>query len=648
MKLHRWPVLLTLALAGACVLLAAATTPAKRKTSTTAKKTTTRAKTATARPAQKTAPKTATTAAASATATGAARDAQVLVAPPNALPEVKQWMEQLNLRQQVAQLVMVACYGEAPGAHTKEYQTFAYLVQAIGIGGFVVNNRVVNGLARNADPQAMASFLNRMQDAAKVPLIVGGDFERGASMRVANTTKFPHAMAYGAARDYNATKLKGLATAREARALGVHWIFAPDSDVNNNPENPIINTRSYGEDPKEVAKHVRAFIDGAHSDPKNLVLVTAKHFPGHGDTAVDTHVGLAKIHANRARLNSVEFVPFRAAIDAGVDAVMSGHLAVQALEPEDIPSTVSRNVLTGVLREELGFKGLVVTDAMDMRGLSGRYTPAEAAVRALEAGVDVLLMPARPDLAVQGVLDALASGRLSRDRVRDSVVKVLTAKARLSIQRAIKVDQLADSLETPLYVASARSVAEKAITLLRNENGVLPLRDPGASCLIVLAENRLSLQGRSMIDQATLRSPTMRTFWLDSQMPRAEVMTVAAKTDSCRTVVVAAFANAAAYRGSVALLGAFPELVATLTKSAPPVVLVAMGSPYLLKSFPGAKASVASLTTAITAESAMVKALWGDIAFQGKLPVSIPGFAEVGFGLQASRQVPAVHGAPNE
>lgn len=569
-----------------------------------------------------------------------------LTAPASAAAEVRRWMESLTLRQQIAQLIIVACYGEAPGAQTREFQNFAYQVQAIGVGGLIVNNRVVNGLARNAEPQAMVSFLNRMQELAKVPLIVGGDFERGASMRVANTTKFPHAMAYGAARDYAATRLMGLATAREARALGVHWIFAPDSDVNNNPENPIINTRSYGEKPEEVAQHVKAFIEGAHSDPKHNVLVTAKHFPGHGDTAVDTHVGLAKVSADRQRLESVEFVPFRAAIGAGVDAVMSGHLAVAALEPEEIPASVSKSVLTGVLRDQLGFKGLVVTDAMDMRGLSSRFAPAEAAVRALEAGVDVLLMPTRPDLAVQGIVDALATGRLSRDRVRDSLVKILAAKRRLGLQRErlVPVERLADSLDTPEFTASARQVAEKAVTLLRNEGNVLPLREPGTACLLVLAENRLSLQGRSMIELGMQRTPGLRAFWLDSQMPRNEIMTVAGKTDSCSAVVVAAFVNSAAFRGGVALLGAFPELVETLTKSSPPVVLVAMGSPYLLKAFPGIKGAVATCSTAVPAEAAAVKALWGEIGFQGRLPVSIPGFAELGAGLTVARRGPTVHG----
>ena len=248
----------------------------------------------------------------------------------------------------------------------------------------VVLNRVVSGIVRNADPYAMAVFLNKMQRMSRVPLIVSADFERGASMRVANATKFPHNMAYGAARDYEGTKAQGARTALEARALGVHWVFAPDADVNSNPDNPIINIRSFGEDPADVARHVASYIEGAHSDPAHPVLATVKHFPGHGDTAVDTHLGLAKLEAGKERLRTLEWVPFREAIAKGVDSVMTAHIALPAVDPREIPSTISEKVLTGVLRDELGFKGIIVTDAMDMQGLANQFSPGDASVRALK------------------------------------------------------------------------------------------------------------------------------------------------------------------------------------------------------------------------------------------------------------------------
>ena len=570
------------------------------------------------------------------------------LAPPAGIPgDAARWMRSLTLRQQIAQLVIAPCYGDSPAMRSREYQNFANLVQNVQVGGLIVVNRVINGVVRNAEPYEMAAFLNRMQKLARVPLIIGGDFERGASMRVANTTKFPHLMAYGAAGDLEATKLLGAATAREARALGVHWVFAPDADVNNNPANPIINTRSFGEDPEQVAAHVRAFIAGAKSDPKHLVLVTVKHFPGHGDTATDSHVGLAKITADRARLDSLELVPFRAAIAAGVDSVMTAHLNVPALEPDEMPATVSKNVLTGLLRKELGFRGIVVTDAMDMQGLSKQYPPGEAAVRALEAGADILLMTPRPEQAIQGVVQALQQGRLSADRLRESIAKLLTAKVRLGLhkQRLVELESISEQIQSPDYQESAQRVAERALTLLKNDNAILPLRSPGEACVAILAENRYSQQGRKLVDEFATRSSSTRTHWLDPQMPRAELLDIATSlTNSCSTIVVSSFVNASAYRGNVALLGAFPDFMNVLLESKTPVAMVAFGSPYLLKTFDKAAAAVATCSTSVASESAVARALLGEIGFEGKLPVTIPDFAPLGAGLAAPKRSITVFG----
>src|SRR5579863_3803390 len=318
-------------------------------------------------------------------------------------------LRSLSLRDRIAQLVIGAYYGDAPSSRSKEFIQFRHWVKDLHIGGFIMVNRVQYGLVRNAEPHTMALFLNQMQKLSKTPLLIGGDFERGSSMRVSDTIRFPFNMAFGAARDVEASRHQGLATAREARALGVQWIFAPVADVNNNPLNPVINIRSYGENPDEVSEHVAAYIDGAHSDPKNLVLVSAKHFPGHGDTSIDSHLDLARLDATRDRMSEVELKPFQAAIAHGVDSIMTAHMTVPAVEPEEIPATVSARVLTGLLREELGFKGLIVTDAMDMAGLTKQFNNGEASVRALEAGADVLLMPSDPGASIRAVLAAVAS-----------------------------------------------------------------------------------------------------------------------------------------------------------------------------------------------------------------------------------------------
>lgn len=571
-----------------------------------------------------------------------------LAPPPNASAEVQKWMRAMTLRDQVAQLVMVPCFGEAHSSQSADFRRYVQLVQDLGVGGMIVINRIVNGQARPAEPHAMAAFLNRMQKVAAVPLIVGGDFERGASMRVANTTKFPHAMAYGAANDLKATRMQGYATAREARGLGVHWIFAPSADVNSNPDNPIINTRSFGERPEEVAAHVKAFIEGAHSDPRSMVLVTVKHFPGHGDTATDSHSAMATVTGDRARLDALELVPFRAAISAGVDSVMTSHLSVPALESAEIPATVSKKVLTDLLRDELGFRGLIVTDAMDMQGLARQFSAGEAAVRALEAGTDVLLMSPRPEQAIQGVIQAIQSGRLSEDRVRESVAKLLTAKVRLGLhkQRLVDVELVGEQVDSPEFADSAQNVADHAVTLLRNPSRAVPLRDPAQTCVVAMAEGRYSTQGRRFLEEVQARLASIKTHWLDSALPRADLAELTADlAKNCGTIVLGAFVNTTSYRGNVGLMGNYPDFLDTLSKGTTPVVLVAFGSPYFVKEYPNLAATLATCSGAPTAEVAAVRALWGEIDITGKLPVTIPGFSAVGDGLQLARRTGSViHG----
>jgi beta-N-acetylhexosaminidase len=481
----------------------------------------------------------------------------------------------------------------------------------------------------------MAAFLNRMQRMARVPLIVGGDFERGASMRVNDTIKYPHLMAYGAAGDPALTRALGAATAQEARALGVHWVFAPVSDVNNNPENPIINIRSFGEDPKLVSEHVRAFIEGAHSDPKHKVLLAAKHFPGHGDTATDSHMGLATIGADRARMDAVELAPFHAAIAAGVDSVMTAHISVPALEPREIPATVSEPVLTGLLRKEMGFAGLIVTDAMDMQGLSQQFSSGEASVRAVEAGADVLLMPPDPEAAVSAIVRAVQSGRLSRQRIRASALRVLAAKARVGLHRSklVDLDEIVEQLDSPESAAAAQLAAERAVTLVKNESSALPVREPENACLFVLSENRYGQQGRAMIAEARRLAPKMPAVLLDPLVSATEIGEILEKHKGCAKPVVAAFVSVGAYRGNVALAGNFTPLLDGLIASGKPVTLIALGSPYLLRTFPKVSAYLATFSTAAPSESAAVRAVLGESAITGKLPVSIPGIAQPGDGI---------------
>jgi beta-N-acetylhexosaminidase len=554
----------------------------------------------------------------------------------------------MTLRDRVAQLVIVTSYGEAPSSRSAAFRDYVRAVRDLKVGGMIVVNRVVGGSVRSAEPYAMASFLNRMQRLAKVPLMVGGDFERGASMRVSGTPKYPHLMAYGAARDLSLTRTLGLSTAREARALGVHWVFAPVADVNNNPDNPIINIRSFGENPADVAAQVRAFIDGAHSDPNTRVLVTVKHFPGHGDTATDSHMGLASLGASKDRMQTVELVPFREAIAANVDAVMTAHMAVPAYEPEQIPATVSKNVLTGLLRNELDFRGLVVTDAMDMQGLTKEFPGGEAAVRALQAGADVLLMPPNPELAIKAVLAAVKEGRLSEKRISESAMRVLSAKARVGLHKnkLVNLEGISEAIESTEAEEHAQQAANKALTLVKNEDAVIPVQDPAGACVWVLAESRYGQQGRRFEEEVRAIAANTRMQHFDQQVSLVEMDEALEKTGACERHIVAAYATVAAYRGNVGLGGNYPALLEKLQASYAPVALVALGNPYLLRSFPWVNSYLATFSTVPPAEIAAARAVFAGAPMTGKLPVSIPGIAKYGDSIADAKSTSQTQGQP--
>ncbi len=542
----------------------------------------------------------------------------------------------MNLRDKVAQLVMVPVYGEPANTRSAEFRKYQHLIRDLHVGGVIVTGHSLNGGVRNAEPYAMAALLNRLQKLARTPLFVAADFERGASMRVNSTTAWPYSMAFGAAQDLSAVTQEGADTARDARAMGVNWLFAPVADVNNNPDNPIINIRSFGENPQQVASFVEAYITGAHSDRKNPVLVTAKHFPGHGDTTQDSHLALARLEADRSRIEAVELTPFRTAIAAGVDAVMTAHLAVPALEPENIPATVSNKIMTGVLREELGFQGLVITDAMDMQGISAMFDSAEAAVRAIEAGADVLLMPKRPEEAIRGVVAAVERGRISRKRLDDSVNRILAAKARLGLRgnKLVNLEAIADVVDSPESEARAQEVADRAVTLVTDSKDSLPVRHPETGCLIALAEGRRSQEGSRLIDEVKKRAPNMTTSVLDPAMSKSDLEHAAEKTSSCTQIIVAAYVTVSAYRGNVALAGEYPDFLNALIAGKVPVTLVALGNPYLIRGFPNVSAYLATYSPTPTSETALAKALFGEIAITGHLPVTIPGVASYGDGIQ--------------
>ncbi len=566
----------------------------------------------------------------------AAKPAPKPKAPPLSAEQrsAQSLLKSMSLRDKAAQLVIVVSNGDALSTKSADYAKYQHWVRDLRVGGLIVNNTVQYGVVRNAEPHAMAVFLNQMQRLAKVPLLVGSDFERGASFRVSGGTRFPHNMAFGAAGDLSASHYEGLIAAREARATGIQWIFAPVADVNNNPANPVINLRSYGEDPEQVSKHVAAFIDGAHSDPAVKVLVTAKHFPGHGDTDVDSHLNLPRLEVQRERLDAIELKPFESAIAHGVDSIMTAHIAVPALDDTGVPSTVSRAVLTNLLRDELHFRNLIVTDAMNMQGLAMLFDSGEGSVRSLIAGADVLLMPPDPDKAVRAIVAAVEDGRISRARLDQSVLRVLSAKVSLGLtkKRLVDLDEITDVLDSPEAADRAQQVADRAVTLLRNEHAVLPLAAGSRSCLMVVTERRNSPLGQRMMQEFQRRSSSGRVVAVDTSLPLAALEASLGDAGTCSSIVVGSFAGVSANLGDV------KPFLDKLASGPAPLVLVAFENPYLLAAVPNVPAYFTTFSSALPSEISAVKALFGEIPISGHTPVTIPGIAQLGDGIQLAKR----------
>src|SRR5215467_10448357 len=384
----------------------------------------------------------------------------------------RQWVEaamrRMTTDEKVGQLLFTTFHGTFTSSRSAEYEKLVHDITELHVGGFIVVTRMTPLGIEKSQTYPTAVLANQLQGKAKLPLLVGADFERGSAMRLDEGTSFPTQMAIAAGGDARDAYTMGKITAMEARQAGVQWIYAPVADVNNNPGNPIINTRSFGEEPARVSEFVAQYIRGVE---ENGGLATAKHFPGHGDTAADSHVDLPVIRADRQRLDSLELVPFRSAISAGVGSIMTGHLNIPALETDpNTPATLSAHILTDLLRTDLRFQGLVVTDAMDMGGITVRFAPGEAAVRAVLAGADCLLMPPVPDAAFAALQGAVKSGRISRQRLDASVRRILEAKARLGLEknRLVDLGELNTNFASVNWQKEAQDISDRGITLLRD------------------------------------------------------------------------------------------------------------------------------------------------------------------------------------
>ena len=559
------------------------------------------------------------------------RTAKPVPRPSSPVPTVSvdSLLASLTVRQQVGQLVIPWLSGSYTALDDSLFQVAARWVDSLEIGGLIVSV---------GSPLDIATKLNALQQRSRLPLLVSADLEWGAGMRVVGATAFPHIMAVGATGEPRDAYAIGAAAAVEGRAVGIHVNFAPDADVNNNPANPIINTRSFGEDPRTVSRLVAEYVRGLH---EHGMLATLKHFPGHGDTQTDSHIGLPVITAGYGRLDSLELVPFRAGIAAGADVVMSAHIAFPALTGSNDPATLSAAVLTGLLRDSLRFPGLVVTDALMMGAIVTKYGAGEATVRAFLAGSDLLLIPADPDSAVLAMTAAVAAGRVTPQRLAQSVRRVLEIKCRLGLfeRRTVPLDSIPHVVGSKRFQDAANDIAVRSLTLVRDVGGRLhALRGhPGRLALIAYADEANGSVGLFLTDLLRQGGDTVEYF-------RLWPMSGTLSYDSARATIARAPATVfitnvrpISGKGNIALPDSLAQLI-TLTDAARPTVLVSLGSPYLLNQTPAVRSYLIAWSGVRASERAVALALLGRVPLGGHLPTRIPPDYALGWGLT----VPAV------
>ncbi|HEX3557832.1 MAG TPA: glycoside hydrolase family 3 N-terminal domain-containing protein [Pyrinomonadaceae bacterium] len=566
-------------------------------------------------------------------------------------------LKRMTLDEKAGQLISIGINARFLNEGSDEFKELRRQVERNHIGGIILFRGPI---------YESVHLVNRMQQFAREPLLISADLEAGSGMRFDDATDFPWNMAVGATGNPVYARREGELTAREARALGVEQILAPDADVNNNAANPVINVRSFGEDPAEVARFVAAFIEGAQS---NGVIATAKHFPGHGDTATDSHRGLPVINVGRARLDAVELVPFRAAIKAGVGAVMSAHIGLPQIDPTQVsplprdaivrpayaeqevfsenavlPGTLSPVITGSLLRRDLGFDGIVVTDALDMSGLTIYFKQDEAGVRAVLAGADMLLKPGDPDAVARGLRDAVKSGRLTEARIEESARKILAAKYDLGLvkERVTPLESIDRVVSSPEALKLADEVAERAITLVRDDAKLLQRADgtglrPGArlfNLAVTNGEDRFTV-ANPFVSQLVRSGRRADTLVLDSRSSDEEVNNAIERARKADVVIVSMYGRVrSGAANSVGIPAQGARVLSALLQSRKPVVGISFGNPYLLENFPALQTYVVAYGDMPSLQRAAARALLGQTDITGRLPISLPGLYPRGTGIQ--------------
>jgi beta-N-acetylhexosaminidase len=543
----------------------------------------------------------------------------------------------LTLREKAAQIVWPSVFGDYVSGDSPQWRQLTDEVKNEKVGGFTISV---------GSPIEVAAKLNDLQAMSKVPLLFGSDLEAGAGFRarggyfvpnaidLGGAILFPPEMAIGATRDTTLAYEQGRLTAIEGRALGIHIAYAPVLDVNNNPDNPVINTRSYGEDPELDARLGVAFIHGLQD---HGMMATGKHFPGHGDTGTNSHLALPIVTVSRSRLDTVELVPFRAAVNGGVGAIMSFHGAMPALDSSGVPGTLSSKVLTGLLRGEMGFKGIIISDAMDMRGVLDQFGAAEAAKRAIAAGIDVLIQPLNVSETIDAVVDGVREHRYTEARLDSSVRRVLEEKRHLGLaqHKLVDLNALRFLVGDSSNLQIARKVAEKSITLVKDSLGTVPIAVRTAKVLSITLARRSDL-GAGNAFNAELRTglPNLRTEFMSTEDAALNFPRLIAAADSADVTVVGSYVGQNWDAVTASAPQAFANFVQTLMQRGRKPIVVAFGNPYLLQQLPWVGTYLVAWGGSPVSQTAAARALLGTIAISGHLPITIPPYASRGTGIE--------------
>lgn len=553
----------------------------------------------------------------------------VFAQTPKADKRAQAWVEKtlksLTLREKIGQMIIVPMNVDFANFNSEKFADIRRQIEQNKVGGFTLFRGEAN---------AIAALTNEAQRLSKIPLFFSADYERGLRMQARTGTPFTTNMGVAASGDVQAAYRQGKIICEEMLAIGANWLFAPVADINNNPDNPVINIRSFGADPQKVGEFVTALSRGVKDGG---CLSTLKHFPGHGDTATDSHIGLSVISSDRARLDAVEFVPFRMGINGGVDSVMTAHLAVPKVTGDELAGTLNPKITTDILRKELNFKGIITTDSMGMGAITKNFPNGESAVMAVKAGADVVLFPPDTEKAIEAIEAAVKRGDIPEERINESVRRLLGAKYRLGLARNRFVDlaKVNQIVEKPENVREATATAEKSITLLRNNDNILPMTAARANktLFIILAADDEPEEGRTFIPEIQRRAAQAKIFRLDPRTTKDEYENILAQAKNFDSIIVAPFVKRAALKGTVALPENQTKFVREMLGLKKPVGIIAFGSPYLIRQFPEAKNYVVTYAIEEVAQNAAVRTMFGEVPFTGKLPVSVPGIFEIGAGI---------------